>query len=801
VSGPGRLPRGRAVIPLIIGVLLCGLSLAAGGRAEAAGQVGIRSPDLSGIAPIVQAEIAAGRIPGAVVLVGLGDRILYRQAFGNRNLGDASQAMTVDTVFDLASLTKVVVTTTAVLQLAERRRLELDAPAARYWPAFGANGKQSITIRELLAHTSGLPAGVDPGRGDPWRQIERLKPLAPAGREVRYSDVNFLVLGRIVEQASGESLATYAERHVQPALDWRDSGFLAADTGVTGRAAQPDLLRRVAPSRTERDLAAETEPNRPASRLQDPLARLAGGVAGHAGLFGTADDLARFAREILAGGGKLLGPASVGLLFSLQTPPGTAPRGLGWRLEPPLASNRAALPAVGAISHLGYTGTGLWLDRSRGAYVIVLSNRTSLRDGDASPLRARVVAVVGDALGPVAARELADRYPEARERIAPFVATDVARPVRTGIDVLEDEQFRTLRGKRVGLLTHRSGVDSLGRRTADMLRAAPGVTLAALFSPEHGLDSLQEGQVRNGTDALTGVPVYSLYGASKRPAPEMLRGLDAVVVDLQDAGTRFYTYATTLAYLMEVAGAEGIPVYVLDRPNPLTATTVQGPMLDMAQRGFTGYWPLPTRHGMTLGELARLFAGEADIAVELHVLAMRNFRRTDWYDDSGLPWLAPSPNLPSVVTATLYPGVGMIEGAPVSVGRGTATPFQVVGAPWIDAHRLADAMNALRLPGARFAPTSFTPASATHAGRTCQGVRVEVTDRDVLDSPALGVALAHTLHRLYPKDFQVDRILGNLGSASLLEDIKAGESLRSLLERVDREVESFGKIRARYLLY
>ena len=377
----------------------------------------------------------------------------------------------------------------------------------------------------------------------------------------------------------------------------------------------------------------------------------------------------------------------------------------------------------------------------------------------------------------------------------------MARPVRTGIDVLEDEQFRSLRGKRVGLLTHRSGVDSLGRRTADVLRAAPGVTLVALFSPEHGLDSLQEGQVRSGTDALTGVPVYSLYGGSKRAAPETLRGLDAIVVDLQDAGTRFYTYATTLAYVMEAAGAEDIPVYVLDRPNPLTAATVQGPMLDMAERGFTGYWPLPTRHGMTLGELARLFAGEAGIRVELHVVAMRNARRGDWYDATGLPWLAPSPNLTSVTAATLYPGVGMIEGAPVSVGRGTSTPFQVVGAPWIAAGRLADAMNALRLPGVRFAPTAFTPASATHAGKTCHGVRVELIDRDALNSPALGVALAHTLHRLYPKEFQVDRILGNLGSATLLEGIKAGESLRSLLEHVDREVESFGKIRGRYLLY
>lgn len=796
----GDRTRGTAAVPPAVCRVLCGLWLAACSWAHAAGSVGIRTPDLSAIAPVVQAEVAADRVPGAVVLVGLGDRILYHEAFGQRGSGEAPASTTADTVFDLASLTKVVVTTTAILQLAERHRLDLDAPAARYWPAFGANGKQAITIRTLLAHASGLPAGLDPGRGDPWRQIESLKPLGPPGREVRYSDVNFVVLGRVVEQVSGESLATYTDRHIRPALDWRDSGYLPAAAG-SGGASLPDLARRIAPSRTEQDLAKEADHDRPASRVHDPLARRVGGAAGHAGLFGTADDLARFARAILAGGGELLSRASVDLLFSLQTPPGTPPRGLGWRLEPPLASNRAALPAVGTISHLGYTGTGLWIDRSRGAYVVVLSNRTALRDGDAGPLRARVVAAVGDALGPVAARELADRYPEARERIAPFVAKDVARPVRTGIDALEDEQFRSLRGRRIGLLTHRSGVDSRGRRTADVLRTAPGVTLAALFSPEHGLDSLQEGQVRSGTDPLTGVPVYSLYGASKRPAPEMLRGLEAVVVDLQDAGTRFYTYATTLAYLMEAAAAEGVPVYVLDRPNPLNATAVHGPMLDMAQRGFTGYWPLPTRHGMTLGELARLFAGEAGIRVELHVVAMRDVRRGDWYEESGLPWVAPSPNLTSVGAATLYPGVGMIEGAPVSVGRGTDTPFEVVGAPWIDAGRLADVMNGLRLPGVRFEPTTFTPATATHAGNLCRGVRVRLTDRDALDSPALGVALIHALHRLHPKELEVDRVLGNLGSAALLEGIKAGEPLPSLLAGVERDLEAFRRVRARYLLY
>ncbi|MCU0767404.1 MAG: DUF1343 domain-containing protein [Gammaproteobacteria bacterium] len=758
--------------------------------ARAAGGAPMRSADLSAVASVVEAEIAAGRVPGAVVLVGQGERILYRKAFGRRDADASAPPMTVDTVFDLASLTKAVFTTVAVLQLAEQGRLDLDAPAARYWPAFGANGKQAITVRQLLAHTAGLPAGVDPGKAKDaaglWRSVAEAKPLGPPGRDARYSDVGFLALGRIVEQVSGESLAAYADRHLRPALGWQDTGFLAAPTASRGD------LARVAPS---------AAPDQSEAPVQDPLARVAGGAAGHAGLMGTADDLARFARTLLAGGGALLTPESVRLLFVPQTPPGVTPRGLGWRLEAPLAANRAALPALGAIGHLGYTGTGLWLDATRGLYVVVLSNRTRLRDGDAMPLRARVVAAVSESAGPLPARELATRHPEERGRVAPFVPKEVARPVRTGIDVLEDERFAPLRGKRVALLTHRSGVDGAGRRTIDALAAAPGVSLVSLFSPEHGLDSAQEGQVRDGRDPATNLPVRSLYGKSKRPAAEQLRGLDAVVVDLQDAGTRFYTYATTLAYLMEVAGQEGVAVYVLDRPNPLDAKTVQGPVLDAAQRGFTGYWPLPTRHGMTLGELARLFVGEAGIGVELHVVAMRHYRRDAFHEDTGLPWIPPSPNLASVDAAVLYPGVGMIEGAPVSVGRGTDTPFEIVGAPWIDGAALARALNALGLPGVRFAPTTFTPETATHAGKRCAGVRVEVADRGALDAPAVGLALAYALQRLHPQELQIDRILGNLGSREVLDAIRDGRPFADARALADRQAKAFLPVRARYLIY
>jgi uncharacterized protein YbbC (DUF1343 family) len=401
----------------------------------------------------------------------------------------------------------------------------------------------------------------------------------------------------------------------------------------------------------------------------------------------------------------------------------------------------------------------------------------------------------------VSAQRLAAAYPDAADRIAPFIPRQMATPVRTGIDALEEDGFDALHGKRVALLTHRSGVDGRGQRTIDVLRAAPGVSLVALLSPEHGLDSSQEGQVRDGVDALSGLPVYSLYGKTRRPPPELLRGLDAVVVDLQDAGTRFYTYATTLAYVLEEAAAAGVAVYVLDRPNPLNAQTVQGPVLDVAQRGFTGYWPLPTRHGMTMGELAQLFSGEARIPVQLHVVAMRGYRRSQWYDDSGLPWLAPSPNLSSFTAATLYPGVGMIEGAPVSVGRGTSTPFELVGAPWIDGNELAHALNSLGLAGVRFAPAAFTPLTATHAGTLCRGVRVHLTDREALDSPALGVALAHTLHRLYPTELQLHRILGNLGSEQLLDRIRAGEPLPNLLRDLDARIAGFQETRRRYLVY
>jgi uncharacterized protein YbbC (DUF1343 family) len=418
-----------------------------------------------------------------------------------------------------------------------------------------------------------------------------------------------------------------------------------------------------------------------------------------------------------------------------------------------------------------------------------------------APLRARVIAALADALGPLPPARIAARWPRLAARIGPYLPKAVAVPVRTGIDVLEAQGFASLRGLRVGLLTNRSGVDAAGRRSIDVLFHAPGVTLAAIFSPEHGLKGNREGRVRDDTDALTGLRVHSLYNSMRRPTPEMLAGLDAIVVDLQDAGARFYTYPTTLAYMMEAAAERHLKVFVLDRPDPVNGIAVQGPLLDAGLRSFTGYWSLPVRPGLTLGEFARLFKAEARIDVDLTVIPMQGYRRAMWYDDTGLPWLPPSPNLTSLAAAVLYPGVGMVEGAEVSVGRGTETPFELVGAPWIDGPKLAAELGRQRLSGLTFTAADFTPATATYAGERCHGVRIQVLDRDLLDTPALGLALAVALARLYPEHFTLDKTLAAVGNQATLDAAHAGVASAQIVAGWQADLEGFRARRAEYLLY
>lgn len=755
------------------------------------------SKTLGPVRDIVETEIREGNIPGAVILAGTREGIVYRRAFGNRSVEPGLLPMTEDTIFDVASLTKVVATTTAVMQLVERRRLRLDAPVAKYWPAFRTNGKKKITVRQLLTHYSGLRPDLDSdkkwsGYKTAMRMILHEKPVCSPGTCFIYSDINFEVLGELVRRVSGKTLDAYCSKNIFRPLGMKDTFFIPPH----------GLYARIAPTQYRMGKMLQGE-------VHDPACSRMGGVAGHAGLFSTAGDLSRFAQMLLNRGAwgrvRILKASTVEEMTAPQSPPGKGVmRGYGWDIEPVLAANRNELPPVGSYGHLGFTGTSLWIDPVSDIYVILLTNRVHPDGkGNVKVLRAEIKNIVADAVGPVSGERIIERRP----LLARFFARHGNHPgprngrVMTGIDVLREQNFSPLLGKRVGLITNQTGLDHEGQRTLDLFYKAPGVRLRAIFSPEHGLFGKADEKINSSIEATTGLPLYSLYGEARRPTDSMLRGLDALVFDIQDAGARFYTYISTMGYAMEAAAQKGIDFYVLDRPNPISCASVQGPVMDGSLKCFTGYFPLPVRHGMTVGELAEMFNSEYKIGARLHVIKMEGYQRADWYDDTGLRWVNPSPNLRSLTEATLYPGVAMAEGANVSVGRGTGTPFELLGAPWIDSSVFADYLNRLGIDGVRFAPADFVPVSDIYKNKRCHGVRITLTDRLKLDPAAMGIEMVGALYRLYPHDFQLDNTLGLVGARSVLKAIKEGKAPQEVASLWQGPLEDFMKLRAKYLLY
>lgn len=757
---------------------------------------------LAGIAPLVEDAIRSGATPGAVVEIGHNGRIVYRRAFGNRTLLPHPSPMTLNTRFDLASLTKVIATTPAVMRLFEEGRIRLDDPVQAYWPAFGANGKQDITVRELLTHYSGLPPDLP--LDQPWQGYDHAmslivatEPLVPPGTRFIYSDINFESLGELVRRVSGEPLDIYCQKHIFAPLGMSHTLFKPS-------AALHDQMAPTQPTDQKNEMV-------PWYQVNDGTSYRMGGVAGHAGLFSTAADLAIYAQMILNGGVyhgvRILSPTTVLKMTTPQTPAGEiAVRGLGWDIDTAFSSNRGELFPVGSFGHTGFTGTSIWLDPFSNTFVIILTNAVHAgAHGNVIPLRAKIATLVAAAFAHApSSAELTRRasltgYFELLYGFRPPRLHD--DHVLTGIDVLEAENFAPLSGKRVGLITNQSGRDLAGHRTIDVLAHAPGVQLKAIFTPEHGLYGTAEGSVNSGRDPATRLPVYSLYGDTRRPAAGMLQGLDALVYDIQDVGVRFYTFDTTLGYCMEAAAQNHIPIYVLDRPDPLNGSAIEGPVLDRDLVSFVGYFPLPVRNGMTVGELARMFNQENNIHADLHVVSMQGWKRDDWFDETELAWVNPSPNLRNLTETILYPGLGMIEGANISVGRGTDTPFEVLGAPWIDGEKLATYLNARRIQGVRFVPTDFTPTDAKFKGELCHGVSVNLLDRRSLDSPELGVEFASALYKLFPGKFDLDKTLPLVGSRQVIQEIQSGRDPRSIALGWGEQLQSFIAVRKRYLLY
>jgi uncharacterized protein YbbC (DUF1343 family) len=773
-----RRAGGVSLWTVLVGLLGAAAAAADLPRLDAAA-AGFDPARLAAIDGLVEEAIAADRMPGCVVCIGRRGGIAMLKAWGRRAVAPADEPMTTDTVFDLASLTKPVATATAIMHLVESGRLRLADTIAAHVPEFAANGKDRLTVHDLLTHQSGLIADnpfedYADGSARALERIWNLAPLHPAGTKFIYSDVNFIVLGCLVERLTGQPLDEVARQKTFTPLAMTETGY-----------RPPEPLRARAAPTEERDghwLRGE---------VHDPRAWKLGGVAGHAGLFGTAADLARYATMMLRGGEldgvRVLAPESVAVMTRGWRIPGGGIRGLGWDKRSPLSSNRGDLLTEAAFGHGGFTGTALWIDPSLDLFVVFLSNRVH-PDGKGlvNPLIARIASVAAAAL------------------VEPPAAASAAnsRPVLTGLDVLVRDGFRQLSGKRVAVITNHTGLDRRRRRTASLLAGADGVRLVAIFGPEHGATgTFDQANVPDGRDEETGVPVRSLYGATKRPTAEMLADVDTIVFDIQDVGCRFYTYVSTMLEAMKGAAEHGKAFVVLDRPNPIGGVTMAGPLVDSGRETFVACHPIPLRHGMTVGELARLFAADLKLDLDLTVVPCEGWRRADAFDATGLEWVNPSPNMRSLTEAFLYPGIGLLEFTNLSVGRGTDTPFEVVGAPWLDGRALADALAARRIPGVGFVPVRFTPRASVFVGQECGGVNVAITDRAALDPVRVGLEIAVALRRLHPEEWQAEKLDVLLLHGTTRDAILGGEPANMVLDRTGDGLREFGRRRTPYLLY
>ncbi len=720
----------------------------------------------------------------------------YHKAYGNRALVPAVEPMTEDTIFDAASVTKVMACTPAVMLLIERGQLHLEDRVQSYIPEFAGDHKEEITLRQLLTHTSGLRGDIETqtdwhGQEAAVEKASAEKLLSPPGTAFRYSDINFFLLGEIVQRVTKSPLEEFVAREIYQPLKMSDTGYLPPAS----------KLRRVAPTEV-----VNGKPWR--GIVHDPTARHMGGVAGHAGLFTTAADLARYCRMLLnlgeLDGVRIFKPETVRLMTSVQSSDNLpVRRGLGWDIDSGYSGPRGKFFPLGSYGHTGWTGTSLWLDPFSQTFVIFLSNRNHPDEsGSVTALRSRLGTLAAEAItdfnfvyvpGALAARAEPETTSSRRARRV------IEQRTLNGIDVLVKQNFAPLKGLRVGLITNHTGHDRDRNPTIDLLKHAPGVELKGLFSPEHGIRGSKDEHVGDSIDQATGLPIYSLYGATMKPKPDQLKDLDALVFDIQDIGCRFYTYTATMALCMEAAAENGKKYFVLDRVNPINGVSVEGPVL-AGGTSFVGYHRVPLRYGMTIGELARMFKAERNCDADLTIIPLENWRRDLWFDQTGLPWTNPSPNMRNLTEAILYPGIGLLESA-VSVGRGTDTPFELVGAPYVDDRKLAEELNRAGLPGVRFVPVQFTPTYSIHKDQLCKGVCVILTDRDACPVVDVGLEIARTLYRLYPAQFQPDKMRHLLLHPPTLKAIKQDKSLKEIHATWQKDLDDFQKTRAKYLMY
>ncbi|MGI4829322.1 MAG: sodium:solute symporter family transporter [Janthinobacterium lividum] len=926
------------------------------------------TPDFTLVSQLITDALAQHKLPGAVVVIGHNGEIAFKHAYGNRKLANEpgldnqpspAEPMTEDTIFDMASLTKCIVTATAIGQLYEQGKLDFDTPLDHYLPAFNPSHdpiRAQVTLRLLLTHFSGEAPDVD--LKDPWGRAAPDKaegirralttPLAGTpGAKMVYSDINFILLGALVEKLSGQRLDDYAREHIFQPLGMKDTRYLAfdqacgADTvgaaivryhetrACTPGTWSPFLRKNTAPTAHDDEGTAATNPDFNhllRGTVHDPTTRRMGGVAGHAGVFSTAHDMSLFAQAFLDKLARNTGafPLKQSTLQLLTTPeqPGHTPnqlaaanaaeqaslaageksatgnpdllapnypaikgqvlRGFGWDIDSGYSKPRGRLFPIGSFGHTGFTGTSLWMDPASDTFVLLLANAIHPHPGaPISNFRGEIATAAAEALHLYVAVPGSSTSSNAQRRTSQLATEQIhsttsgsgadsesetppsvpalATTVRTltGIDVLESTHFAVLNEAakrhagtlRLGLLTNQTGLDNQGRRTVDILNATrlreDGIELTTLFSPEHGIFGRQDTEHLNAeTDTATGLHVTSLYGAhdaDRRPSHDQLKDLDAVVIDLQDAGVRFYTYETVVGYFLEAAAHEksafshDLEIIVLDRPNPIGGDQIGGPVSDPGTESYINYMPLPLRHGLTLGELARFINTAKQLGVHLTVVPLQNWHRNEYFEQTALPWVNPSPNLRSLTAATLYPATAFLELTNISVGRGTTSPFELFGAgtfpttptpgapssrpalpgakvgspslasSWFNAAEVAAALNVRTIPGVRFEATSVPVAEdANHYpfhGQTIEAVRVILTDRDQLQTSELGLELLSVLHRLYPRQFQLEKAMRLVASRDTLDRLAHGDDPRTIAASWQAALNNFRAQRQASLLY
>lgn len=760
-------------------------------------QANMRSERLDQIDQLVQEGLEENLMPGCVITIGRKGKIVFQRAYGLRQLEPEKRPMTVDTVFDMASITKPVATATSVMMLMEQGKIRIRDKVSTYIPEFANNGKENATVMQLLTHQAGFVpdnavSDYELGREDAFRKIYALNTIYEPGSRFVYSDVGFILLDDLIERQSGKNVHAFSQEYLFGPLGMRETGYLPAES----------LKQRAATTEQRDDEWIQGD-------VHDPRAWLMKGIAGHAGLFSTANDVAIYAQMMLNGGHydghRYLSRSTVEMMtrpYQIVEDEKISLRGLGWDKLTGYSSNRAENMSESAYGHGGFTGTVLWIDPELDLFFIFLSNRVHPHGkGSVNHLAGRIATVavssIDEDMPTSNAKSAADDHSANQPQ------TPSPPPVQTGIERLHSSGFELLKGQRVGLITNQTGITADGTSAIQLLREAKDVNLVALFSPEHGLaGKLDQSIIGDTVDDGTGIRVFSLYGKTRKPTAEQLDAVDTLVFDIQDIGCRFYTYISTMGLAMQAAESQDKRFMVLDRPNPIGGIAVAGPMLDKGMESFVGFHSLPVRHGMTVGELARMFKSELGLErLQLAVVKCENWIRNAYFDETGLPWINPSPNMRNLNEAILYPGIGLWETTNISVGRGTDTPFELVGAPWIDATRLAAALNSHQIPGVQFTPRQFVPSSSKYDGEDCGGVQISITNRQLLDPIRLGITFATTLHSLYPNQWKIDDGMRLLCNQATLDAIKAGKTPDQILREIDHSLIDFYARRKPFLLY